>query len=359
MIPAITVTAPSGQLSNALLHIVQGLERLGVDVLTDLEFQPGRTDGVGNSGGFNIYPPYSLLTPTRFRKSSDLGHGPLFVDLTFGNPKDWGMVAAEMAKRPVILFNMNDNCTLASYPDTWIVFTANHSHHASMSGRHFPFQLGVSQDLLTLIEQQQLATRPRDGSVLRNFRPSWNQNVRDMLDLAMVPALTRHFHVRRSLGGSLEQYLDGMSAASAVLAYGGQLVFDYFKDDAPAQSVHCKFPRFKGPVEVMRWDGWRFYEACAFGCAPLQLDFTKYGFSLPAPPKAWQEYIPVDLEEISFLPQKLALEVRADPQFFARIGAGARQWLLREAAPEATARHVLATLARVADEAAVRHGANA
>lgn len=356
MIPAITVTAPSGQLSNALLHIVQGLEMLGIDVLTDLDFQPGRTDGVGNSGGFNIYPPYSLIAPTRFRKSADLGHGPMFVDLTFGNPKDWGVIAQEMSRRPVIIFNMNDNCTLANYPEHWIIFTANHSHHASMSGRHYPFQLGISRDLLALIEQQQLAQRPRDGSVLRNFRPSWNQNVRDVLDLAMVPALSRHFHVRRSLGGSLDGYLAGMSSASAVLAYGGQFIFDYFTDENPGQSVHCKFPQFIGPVEVMRWDGWRFYEACAFGCAPLQLDFAKYGFSLPVPPTPWQDYIPIDLETVSFLPQKLALEVRADPDFFTRIGAGARQWLLRHAAPEAAARYVLTTLGKIADEAAARAG---
>lgn len=357
---AITVTAPSGILSNAILHIVQGLEQLGIDVFTDIDFHPGRQDGANNPGGLNIFPPYSVIQPTRFRKGVDLSHGPLFVDLTFGNPKDWGLLIAELAVRPVIFFNMNDNCTLMDYPQKWIVFSANHSKHAYKQGRQFPFSLGVSADLLSVIEKQSLLTRPRNGKILRNFRPSGNQNVRDVLDLALVPKLSKFFTVDSTFGSGLESYLDSMSSSSAILAYGGQLVFDYFETSpdtrsdqtepqTPKETKHCRFQHFRGPVEILRWDGWRFYEACALGCCPFQLDFEKYGFSLPKPPIPWKEYIPIDLEEVSFLPLKLANEIGNNPDLLATIGSGAQQWLLDNASPVSLARFVLDTLVEVAN----------
>jgi hypothetical protein len=357
---AITVTAPSGILSNALLHIVQGLEQLGVDVYTDIDFRPGRRDGSGNEGGLNIFPPYSVIKPTRFRTSKDLSHGFLFIDLTFGNPSDWGALMEELAVRPVIFFNMNDNCTLMDYPPQWIVFSANHSKHAQKAGRQFPFSLGVSADLLAVIEERSLLTRPRNGKILRNFRPSGNQNVRDVLDLALVPRLSKFFTVDRSFGSGLESYLDSISSSSAILAYGGQLVFDYFESDAdtvaekgaqpsPRETKHCSFQHFRGPVEILRWDGWRFYEACAFGCCPLQLDFEKYGFSLPKPPIPWKEYIPIDLEEVSFLPLRLANEISNRPDLFSSIGSAAQQWLLENASPVSLARFVLETIVEEAN----------
>ncbi|MCK9387806.1 MAG: hypothetical protein M0Q22_05350 [Sulfuritalea sp.] len=357
---AITVTAPSGILSNALLHIVQGLEQLGIDVLTDIDFRPGRPDGSDNEGGLNIFPPYSVLKPTRFRKGEDLSHGPLFIDLTFGNPSDWGALTAELAVRPVIFFNMNDNCTLMDYPPQWIVFSANHSKHAHKGGRLFPFSLGISADLLAVIEDRSLLTRPRNGKILRNFRPSGNQNVRDMLDLSLVPRLSKFFTVDRSFGSGLDGYLDSMSSSSAVLAYGGQLVFDYFDSDpdagleqatqqSPRETKHCRFQHFRGPVEILRWDGWRFYEACAFGCCPFQLDFEKYGFALPKPPVPWKEYIPIDLEDVSFLPLRLANEIGNRPDLFSTIGSAAQKWLIDNASPVSLARFVLDTIVDVAN----------
>lgn len=357
---AITVTAPSGVLSNALLHVVQGLEQMGIDVLTDVDFRPGRPDGSNNEGGFNIYPPYSVLKPTRFRNGKDLSHGPLFVDLTFGNPADWGPIIDALSVRPTIFFNMNDNCSLMDYPPQWIVFSANHSTHAHKRGKQFPFSLGVSADLLAIIEERSLLGRQRNGSIIRSFRPSGNQNVRDALDLTLVSRLSRFFAVDRSFGSGLDSYLDRMSSASAVLAYGGQFVYDYFDSNgeegleptieiSPRETKQFRFHHFRGPVEILRWDGWRYYEACAFGCCPLQLDFDKYGFALPKPPIPWREYIPIDLEEVSFLPLRLANEIGNNPDLFASIGSAARQWLLDNASPVSLARFTLDTIVEVAN----------
>lgn len=350
----VTVTAPSKIISNALLHIVQGLEKLGVTILTDVPIPGGDLPGRPETGGANIFPPYSVLAPTRFQHSVDLSHGPLFIDLTYGYPADWGAIIEAMAKRPVLFFNMNDSCTLMDYPPQWVVFSANHSKFAQKGGRQFPFPLGVSGDLLAVIDQKNLLHRPRNGKIIRNFRPSANQNTRDALDLALVPALARLFHVDTSFGSDLERYLDKMSSASAVLAYGGQFVFDYFEAEVDENSQarkgaretkQYKFTQFRGPVEVLRWDGWRYYEACAFGCAPFQLNFEKYGFSLPKPPQAWRDYIPIDLEEVSFLPHKLLNEIRANPDYLATIGASARKWLDENTSPVALAKYVLDTLA--------------
>jgi hypothetical protein len=151
-----------------------------------------------------------------------------------------------------------------------------------------------------------------------------------------------------------------MSSSSAILAYGGQLVFDYFEPDheglqqqatgpSPRETKHCRFHHFRGPVEILRWDGWRFYEACAFGCCPFQLDFEKYGFSLPKPPIPWKEYIPIDLEEVSFLPARLANEIENRPDLFSSIGSAAHRWLIDNASPVSLARVVLETIIDVAN----------
>jgi len=346
----INVTAPpSGGLSNGMLHIIQGLEQLGFDVLTNLDI-----DNV--QGAVTLFPAYSVVKPFRFRQSNDISLGPLFVDVTNCPPSDWGMVTEAMAVRPTVVFNMSDNCTLNDYPPHWIVFSANQSKHAQCGGRQFPFSLGVSADLLAAIDKNSLSQRPRNGKILRNFRPSWNQNARDMLDLALVPQLSKFFDVDRSWGSTRDIYVDNISSASAVLAYGGQFVFDFFEpsiDDnstgqelnqTPRKTKYLNFNHFRGPVEILRWDGYRFYEACAFGCAPLQLDFEKYGFCLPNPPIAWKEYIPIDLEEVSFLPARLATEVRNNPDYFATIGSAARQWLLNNASPPSLAKFILTTI---------------
>ena len=363
---AITVTAPSGILSNAILHVVQGLEQLGIDVLTDIDFRPGRPDGTNNDGGFNIFPPYSKVKPTRFRKGNDLSQGPLFVDLTFGKPSNWGPLMEALSSRPVIFFNMNDNCTLMDYPPQWIVFSANHSQHAHKEGKQFPFSLGVSADFLAAIEERAAHQMQRSRTIIRNFRPSGNQNVRDVLDLALLPGLSRFFPVDRSFGTGLDDYLARMSSAGAVLAYGGQFAFDYFesgadadrtrvKEPSPQETKFFRFHHFRGPVEVLRWDGWRFYEACALGCCPFQLDFDKYGFSLPKPPVAWKEYIPINLEEVNYLPLRLANEIANDPNYFSTIGAAARQWLLDHASPKPLAQFVLDTVVGVANSSLQSH----
>jgi hypothetical protein len=281
----------------------------------------------------------------------------LFVDLTFGMPDNWGMITDALKIRPTIFFNMNDSCTLMDYPPQWIVFSANHSTHVQKGGRQFPFSLGVSADLLTLIEQQQLDQCPRNGKILRNFRPSFNQNVRDFLDLSLVPGLKRFFCVDHRFGTDMDTYLQNMSTASGVLAYGGQLVFDYFENTHPLAerqtSKQYGFDKFIGPVEVLRWDGWRFYEACAFGCAPFQLDFGKYGFSLPNPPEAWKEYIPIDLETVNLLPVTLTNRISAQPDLLQTIGSAARQWLLANASPRALAEFTLKTIIEIADQVAI------
>ena len=347
---SINVTSPSGYLSPGMIHIIQGLEQLGIDVLTDLDIDKQHGTSV------TIFPAYTLVKPVRFRQSNDISHGPLFVDVSNCPMSDWGMVTEAMAVRPTIVFNMEDNCTLIDYPPHWIVFSANQSKYAQKGGRQFPFSLGVSADLLSTINSNSLSQRPKNGKILRNFRPSWNQNVRDLLDLALVPQLSRYFDVDRSWGSNQDVYVDKMSSASAVLAYGGQLVFDFFEpsieENSSGQPLYqevrktkfLNFNHFRGPVEVLRWDGYRYYEVCAFGCAPFHLDFEKYGFCLPTPPIAWKEYIPIDLEEVSFLPVRLVNEVKNNPDYFATIGSAARQWLLDNASPASLAKFVLTTI---------------
>lgn len=95
---------------------------------------------------------------------------------------------------------------------------------------------------------------------------------------------------------------------------------------------------------VLRWDSWRFFEAAVMGCAPIHLDFEKYGMSLPVNPTPWEHYIPVDMANVSNLAGRLQSSLSVDPDFIKRIGMNARRWVIDNYSPKTQAQYVLNTV---------------
>ena len=204
-------------------------------------------------------------------------------------------------------------------------------------GRRLPWAFGLSQAIIDAVGPR--AERP-DG-ILRNFRPSHSQDVRLMLDLALLPHLERHFRIDRALdeaGHRRQGHFARLASAEACLAYGGALREDISRN--PAFGITEASPFLAEPV-VLRWDSWRFWEALASGCAAIHLDLERYGLMLPVMPEPWRHYVPIDLAEPRATAERLVAERGRLPE----IGAAGRDWALAHYAPRPVAERLVRIVA--------------
>lgn len=323
--------------------LMQGCHALGCEIYTN-----GNVVNGANSRG--ISTPFVTAPHDYVQVTNQLVHELLIVDVSNGlGPYNEAHLLAIAAQRPVVLLNMADGANYRDYDERFIVFTTHLSRVATREGRLFPLAFGLSDDLIALAASADLGHKR--NSVIRNFRPTFSQSVRDCLEMVLVEPLAAVLPVDRRETDP-QGYLRQLAESSAVCAYGGAFTPDYWSYDylrkgweARGDTTH-RFKRFDAPVAVMRWDSWRYFEAAVMGCAPLHLDFEKYGFVLPVNPRPWVEYVPIDMATVNQLPQRLADELAADPEFLIRIGRNARQWALTHYSPVAQARQVMETIAR-------------
>jgi hypothetical protein len=208
------------------------------------------------------------------------------------------------------------------------------NRHFRPRGERLPWAFGLSQAIIDAVRPR--AERP-DG-ILRNFRPSLAQDVRLMLDLALLPHLEPHFRIDRALdeaGHGRHGHFARLAAAEACLAYGGALREDISRN--PAFGITEASPFLADPV-VLRWDSWRFWEALVSGCAAIHLDLERYGLMLPVMPEPWRHYVPIDLAE----PRATAERILAERGRLPEIGAAGRDWALSHYAPRPVAERLIA-----------------
>jgi hypothetical protein len=129
------------------------------------------------------------------------------------------------------------------------------------------------------------------------------------------------------------------------LAYGGDFYSPiagnpWFRSHEPALAEQHRFARLDAPAVVMRWDSWRLWESLASGCVTVHLDFEKYGVALPVAPKAWEHYVPIDLDDIAGSVDALFAREAQWPE----IAARGRDFALTHYAPAPTARRVLTAM---------------
>ena len=227
-------------------------------------------------------------------------------------------------KKPVLVFYMQDDANLVRFPEGLTVFSSHRNSLACFEQKPFPLPFSLSLDLIQRADEWLAKGRPRRRVAVRNFRPSYNQAIRDVLDLALVPVLSHVVEVEDTLHFD-DAYADQLSSSQAVLAYGGTLQPNFCLNPV-LEAV--KFEVFEGRVAVFRWDSWRFWESLVFGCATIQLDCDQYGLVLPHRPTPWLHYIPLDLSDIPGLVRRIKEGLGGDPDFLIKIGAQGRAWVL-------------------------------
>jgi hypothetical protein len=218
---------------------------------------------------------------------------------------------------------------------------AHENRFRRMQGRRFPWAFGLSNEILAA-SSAPLPFDQRQEVVIRNFRPSGNQAVRNVLDLALVGHLARHLAIDRTVDAD---HLPRLGRSLGCLAYGGYfdesplLNEDLARD--PAVKNFYELVTYVHPTVILRWDSWRFWESLASGCLTFHLDFEKYGFDLPVLPRAWEHYVPIDLAD----PVGTVEALMAQRSRWAEIAAHGRDWARTQYSPEAVARRLLEHLA--------------
>jgi hypothetical protein len=240
----------------------------------------------------------------------------------------------------VIYLNQSDVATFCETPARIPIFATHENRFLGKGGPRFPLAFGLSKGLIAATEKRPtFASRKR--AALRNFRPTLNQSLRALLDLSYVPRIEARMPIDRKIHGA-GAYTQGLLNSAVCLAYGGgfySTIMDnpWFRTNAPDLTATHHFPHVAAPAFVLRWDSWRFWESLAAGCVTVHLDFEKYGFALPVMPKAWEHYVPIDLDDIAGSAD--ALMDRAGE--WEDIAERGRAFALEHYAPAPTAQYVL------------------
>lgn len=205
-------------------------------------------------------------------------------------------------------------------------------------GMRIPWGFGLEEQQISQLEGGPPLSQ-RNRSILRNFRPTINQGVRQALDLGLVPHLEEHFAIDRHIDDGelfVDDYVRKLKSTYGCLAYGGHFFEDlrlhpHLREGLDMDNLaHFEF---KDPVVVTRWDSWRFWESLAAGTLTFQLDFETYGLDLLERPVAWQHYVPVQFSD----PGACVRRVVGDPQGMAEIAAAGAAWMREKYSPLAQA----------------------
>jgi hypothetical protein len=316
--------------------LMQGLLQLGHTVYSNIA-----PEKIASTG---ICPPFSKLYADEIIVTSDLSKGHLIVDAFHGLGKYSNALISSTKNNKVVLVNMVDEANWIDYDNNFLVFSGHFNKLAQRNGNIFPIGFGISQEAIDL--SRDCLPKKRSKDILRNFRPSGAQSVRNALDLILLPSLKKEFIVTDNIS-SKDQYIEHLKTHKAVLTYCGDFYKDlranpWFLENTKDSSLN--FKEIASEPVILRFDSWRYYEAALFGACPISLDFQRYGLDNSANPTPWEEYIPIDLENIDEMLLKINLGIERDPEFFEKIGLGARNWVLKNHSPIGMAQRMIATM---------------
>lgn len=233
-----------------------------------------------------------------------------------------------------VIFSMADRVNLLHTKDNLPIIATHENKFCRFQQPRIPWAFGLSNRIIE--ESEKRRGRIRENTVLRNFRPSYNQSVRDVLDLVLLPHLKRHTRIDKNITSNQDNHFDKLSSYVGCLAYGGNFFRSYAEHPALKNDFDKHVTFLKEPV-IIRWDSWRFWESLTMGCLTFHLDFDKYGFLLPVMPENWKHYIGLNLEDIKADVERLMDERDRIPE----IAEAGRQWAIENYSPVATARRFL------------------
>jgi len=240
-------------------------------------------------------------------------------------------------KRKIQLSMEDENSAISLAPGVRSLMT-HENELLRFKPDRLPWAFGLSDDVLQATEKNP-PFEERSFKIIRNFRPSANQDVRNFLDLSFVPLLEKYIPIDRAISSD---HLERLVSSTGCLAYGGSILpdmlpNDYFKKSS-AYREFSKGVDFLAPSAIVRWDSWRLWESLAAGCLTFHLDFEKYGFKLPEMPIPWKHYIPIDLEDMVGTVARF-MDSRSR---WADISQNGRTWARENYCPVACAKRLLA-----------------
>jgi len=301
----------SNWLSHICLCLADGLNQLGIPVFSNIEAQVMPSFKLGNIEG--LIPDNAAL---------------VIVDWQENEMKE--KAALNFGCHPGILFfSMSD---IMSTLHGRILFGTHENKFLRIEGKRFPWAFGVSS--LMIEEYEKKKTDKRYNIILRNFRPSGSQSVRDSLDMILLPHIEKYFKVDWKIGSD---HFERLCSYVGCLTYGGHFVLNTVRHELYADNPIAKFFRFLREPVIIRWDSWRFWESLTCGCLTFHLDFDKYGFMLPVMPENWKHYIGLNLEDVKGDVERLMDERDKIPE----IAENGRLWALAHYSPLATAKRFL------------------
>lgn len=324
------IHAPDETLTHFSGCLIEGLLDLGIPVKT-------------NATSLTMRPvsmPLHGVDLSAFHSAPLTGFSAYLVDISTHN----AFVPFEgVDPAPVGYITTSDISAFCDIPNPHILFAAHDSRHVVKPGVRQPIAFGLADRLIEKTETRSTYA-DREQKALHSFRPTLQQGVRALLDLAFVPALKNHMPVER-IDSPPGQYLQTLMNSALCLCYGGDFYSpivgnSWFEKNQPDVYAHHSFEHIE-PAAVLRWDSWRFWEALSAGCVAIHLDFEKYGFNLPVMPEPWVHYAPIDLANL----EGSAAEIWERQTDWAAIADQGRAWAIEHYAPAPTAERVLRALA--------------
>lgn len=310
--------------------LMEGLLELGIPVHTNAERVTSREASMPLKG-------YDL---GKLRAPMYQGQSAYVIDISHAN--HYAPISGLKNARTAYLTTA-DTSLFCKVPDDVLLFSTHELASARMSGRRVPIGFGLSRSTIA-----DTASPPpfqlRRRRALRNFRATFNQSVRAMLDLTYVPALNERLPVDHTdyAGGG---YLAALQDSQVCLAYGGDFFAPpqtntHLAKSRPEMVADYMFTHLSAPAVLMRWDSWRFWESLVAGCLTVHLDFAKYGFLLPVLPEPWVHYVPLDLSDLKGSIAQMLDREKEWPE----IAARGRAWAIEHYAPLPTAVHMLSEI---------------
>jgi hypothetical protein len=277
-----------------------------------------------------------LVDETRFLSSQpDLGAG--FFDY----------LSNLGASRKLALIYANDDVNFLRFPGELLTFLPHQCRGFTKNPNAVPVAWGFTLEGFEASKMRMGRLRdPR--KIVQNFNPTGSQTVREAVIAALqVTDLMDLSLDQRHLHG--DEYSDQLAESQFCLAMGGTFHWpksDYYwmreRMDERSLTIDV-FPERSKTVGIMRWDSFRFWEAMAFGCLPIQLDLEKHGFVLPEMPQPWLHYIPLDLGRVQDTVEKIN-ELAKSPDLLRFMSESAAAWAREQVHPVSLYKRVIEKL---------------
>ena len=335
------VNFDSKPISSACAVICQGLIQCNHQVWLHREVS------VSSNGA---YP--ATVTPTKYyNELVDLKDVDFIIlDITYNTFSDFSFLYS--FKKKLAIIDMHDSANFRKTPPEFVNFSSHLNSNLKKNSEEnkMPLPFGISQELINATEI--IINGMPDGKrakIAYNFTPSYQQSVRASLSFSFLPSAKASIFKIDESRNSHEKYIANMAESVAVISYGGDFIQDVKKNlwilNNTNRSVdNYIFDVFNGDAAIVRWDSWRFYEACACGTLPIQLDFNKYGFELPSIPIPWIHYLPLDLECPAKLLKCMTSMFSNDTLIFEALGLKCREWAIKEFGPIGMANYFLSKI---------------